>query len=272
MESSARFRAKGIGKKTEDGSWLFRNVDLEVDNGVLTITGPSGVGKSTLLKCINQTITMDEGQVWLHDKTPDQWGIPTWRSKVMYIPQRTAIMEGTPLDFVEEVRKFGAHKKNAHSYDDPVQIALDWGIRPDLWHSRWSNLSGGEMQRISLAIGCSFRPEVLLLDEPTSALDEESCSKVEKTLGQINCVWVTHNPQQAKRISSAGTLVMRGGDNSEYHGPSGVVVEEDGVHGHGHGGAETRSSSNTAHTTTTTITTTTTASSSSKNTHVNGAH
>ncbi|KAG0020134.1 hypothetical protein BGZ80_004724 [Entomortierella chlamydospora] len=221
------FRAKGIGKKREDGTWLFRNVDLEVKNGVLTVTGPSGVGKSTLLKCINQTTPMDEGQVWLNNKTPDQLGIPTWRSRIMYIPQRTATMEGTPTDFLEVVRKFGTHKKK-DTYDDPVQIALDWGIRPELWHSKWSMLSGGEMQRISLAIGCSFHPDILLLDEPTSALDEESCDKVEKTLKELNCIWVTHNPQQAERVSSAGTFRMRGGDNSSPSSLSGVVVDENG--------------------------------------------
>ncbi|KAG9066934.1 hypothetical protein KI688_012846 [Linnemannia hyalina] len=213
--SSPLFRAKDIGKKNSDGTWLFRNIDIDFSHGVMTITGPSGVGKSTLLKCINQTIVMDEGQVWLDDKIGFISFLDEVISKIMYIPQRTTIMESTPLDFLEEVRAFSTHKRNKDSYDDPVQIALDWGIRPHLWHKKWNTLSGGEMQRISLAIGCSFRPEILLLDEPTSALDEISCEKVEKTLGQLNCLWVTHNPQQAHRINSAGELVMRGGDNRE---------------------------------------------------------
>ncbi|KAF9087327.1 hypothetical protein BGX23_008208 [Mortierella sp. AD031] len=139
-------------------------------------------------------------------------------------------MEGTPLDFLEEVRAFTAHKRNNDSFDDPVQIALDWGIRPHLWHKKWNTLSGGEMQRISLAIGCSFRPEILLLDEPTSALDEASCEKVEKTLGQLNCLWVTHNPQQAHRINTAGELVMRGGDNREP--PLEVSVDDENNNNH----------------------------------------
>ncbi|KAG0369187.1 hypothetical protein BGZ54_000118 [Gamsiella multidivaricata] len=222
MSSQVLFSAKGLGKKKEDGSWLFRNIDIEVKQGVLTVTGPSGVG------------------------TPDQWGIANWRTKVMYIPQRTAVMEGTPLDFLEEVRKFKTHKKN-DNYDDPVQIGLDWGVRPELWHSKWNSLSGGEMQRISLAIACSFRPEILLLDEPTSALDEESCNKVEKTLRQLNCIWVTHNPQQAKRVSSAGTLTMRGGDDSEPSSPLGITVEEDGVHGHGKGNGSAANRSSNGH-------------------------
>ncbi|KAF9332109.1 hypothetical protein BG006_005026 [Podila minutissima] len=218
--SHSTFRAKGIGKKNTDGSWLFRNVDIEMSQGVLTIAGPSGVGKSTLLKCINQTIVMDEGQLWLDDKTPEQWGIPTWRSRIMYIPQRTAMLEGTPLDFLERVHSFAVHRRAKTTYADPIEIALDWGIRPELWHSRWNTLSGGEMQRISLAIGCSLQPDILLLDEPTSALDEESCAKVEKTLSQVNCIWVTHNPQQAKRISSAGHLNMRGGDHDGSQSPT----------------------------------------------------
>ncbi|KAF9110101.1 hypothetical protein BGX27_006781 [Mortierella sp. AM989] len=200
--------------------------------------------KTTLLKCINQTMPMDEGQLWLNNKTPDQLGIPAWRSRVMYIPQRTVTMEGTPTDFLEEVRKFNVHKNSKNTQDDPVQIALDWGVRPDLWHSKWSNLSGGEMQRISLAIGCSFRADILLLDEPTSALDEESCEKVEKTLGQLNCIWVTHNPHQAERISNAGTLVMRGGDNSPANSLSGVVVDQHEARGNGKANGSTQGQNN----------------------------
>ncbi|KAG0019639.1 hypothetical protein BGZ81_009643 [Podila clonocystis] len=184
---------------------------------------------------------MDEGQLWLDEKTPEQWGIPTWRSRVMYIPQRTAVLEGTPLDFVEQVRSFAVHRRAKTVHADPVEIALEWGIRPELWHSRWNTLSGGEMQRISLAIGCSMQPDILLLDEPTSALDEESCAKVEKTLRQVNCIWVTHNPQQAKRIATAGQLNMQGGDHdgSQSPTPTPSQREEVNVNSHESRGSDT---------------------------------
>ncbi|KAG9319853.1 hypothetical protein KVV02_007893 [Mortierella alpina] len=88
--------------------------------------------------------------------------------------------------------------------------------------------------------------------KPTSALDESSCGQVEQTLGQLNCIWVTHNPQQAKRISTAGQLDMRAGDNSQQGSPSEVVVEDDGVHGngkgHGHGRNDTHNSDTSAST------------------------
>ncbi|KAF9366375.1 hypothetical protein BGX34_003654 [Mortierella sp. NVP85] len=163
MASSSLFRAVNVGKKKDDGTWLFRNVNIELQKGILTITGPSGVGKSTLLKCINQILTMDEGQVYLQDK-----------------------------------------------YDD-----RPFGVNPNL------------------VILLRVAPKNNL--EPTSALDEESCNMVENTLGEYNCIWITHNPPQAKRISTAGTLTMRGGDNSPSASPLGIFIEEDGLRGHGKG-------------------------------------
>ncbi|KAF9161907.1 hypothetical protein DFQ26_004028 [Actinomortierella ambigua] len=230
--STSLLCGRRLGKKRLDGSWLFRNVDVDLKEGILAITGPSGVGKSTLLKCICQIIPLDEGQLWLRGKTPEELTFPVWRSKVMYVPQRTPVMEGTPMDFLETARSFAVYKKRKDSFDDPAEIALDWKVRPELWHKRWNTLSGGEMQRISIAIAVSFQPEVLLLDEPSSALDDESVHLVENTLLQLNCFWITHSPSQAKRIASSGHLVMRGGDQTQSPLQN-VAVDEDQNSGNG---------------------------------------
>ncbi|KAG0235591.1 hypothetical protein BGW42_005030 [Actinomortierella wolfii] len=71
------------------------------------------------------------------------------------------------------------------------------------------------MQRISIAIAVSFQPDVLLLDEPSSALDDQSVQLVESTLRQLNCLWITHSPEQAKRIGTGGHLIVRGGDQNQ---------------------------------------------------------
>ncbi|KAG9299529.1 hypothetical protein G9A89_020700 [Geosiphon pyriformis] len=198
-----RFEVNNLGKKKPDGSFLFRNVDIFLNDGeILAVTGPSGVGKTTLLKCIAELTSFEEGALYLNNKIPEHYTIPMWRTRVMYVPQRSAIMPGTPLEFVERIRAYATQQKNKNNHGDPVEISSRWNISEDLWHQDFNQLSGGEMQRIALAIALSCKPDVLLLDEPTSALDPQTCLLVEETLREYACIWVTHNPEQEKRVAA----------------------------------------------------------------------
>ena len=101
-------------------------------------------------------------------------GIPSYRTRVLYVPQRPALLPGSPHDFLVAITNFNIHKSHARKSSDGTakdvmkrafDIAESWGVDPELWTRGWINLSGGEGQRILLATAMSLNTaEVILLD------------------------------------------------------------------------------------------------------------
>ena len=87
----------------------------------------------------------------------------------MYIPQRPTAHPGCPLDLFNIVKKYSSQKAKEH-VGDPVRIGLNWNLSESHFTEKWSNLSGGEMQRCALAIALCFNPDVLLLDGKSLAI------------------------------------------------------------------------------------------------------
>jgi ATPase subunit of ABC transporter with duplicated ATPase domains len=86
-----------------------------------------------------------------------------------------------------------------------MDIALDWDIEAKTWDQSWDEISGGEAQRLSLAIALALDPDVLMLDEPTSSCDKAGALKIEQTLVERNAtvLMVSHSDEQLERFCTS---------------------------------------------------------------------
>ncbi|KAF8964695.1 P-loop containing nucleoside triphosphate hydrolase protein [Flammula alnicola] len=212
----------------EKGSNIFSNISFSLHEGdVLVLQGRSGSGKSTLLKCIAH-LAMHSGDSLYRGATPQEYGIPAYRTRVLYVPQRPALLPGSPYDFLVSITNLQAHQALRDiegTTEDVIKRAFEvgeaWGVDPDLWSRPWMNLSGGEGQRILLAAALSLNTaEVLLFDEPTSALDTETSLLVENLiLEKVRSagttvkamIWITHSPEQSRRVGTRFIYLSAGG-------------------------------------------------------------
>lgn len=161
----ASFSVENMGKKI-DNRWLFRGVSFSVEPGeIVCLSAPSGSGKTTLLRCLAELSVYDTGSIRLDGMTPQAYGIPQYRTKVQYLPQRPGLLPGTPRDFFERIKQFASRTNvTKEYYEQPSEIAREWDLPVKSWDQAWQTLSGGEQQRMMLAMALALQPEILLLD------------------------------------------------------------------------------------------------------------
>jgi len=187
------------------GRELYRDLSLELEVGsVIAVRGRSGAGKSQFLRQLaglDPEVEGSEswGEMTLDGRTPHEWGAQAWRAEVSYIPQVVPPMPGTPLEFAERIADLRVQRER--DADDPLDLGRSWGLVATQWSSPWNSLSVGERQRALLAVQLARNPAILLLDEPTASLDTDSIAAVEETLMTRTCIWVTHQPEQARRVA-----------------------------------------------------------------------
>jgi ABC-type iron transport system FetAB ATPase subunit len=167
---------------------------------IVAVRGPSGSGKSLLLRAIAD-LDPAEGGVSLDGTARDRIPAPEWRRRVAYVPAESGWWDD----------RVGAHFPAGGNGEliaalglDPA--ALDWEVR---------RLSTGERHRLAIARALALEPEVWLFDEPTAALDAEAARRVEAVISQGRArgaaiLLVTHDDAQAARLADR-TLTMAGG-------------------------------------------------------------
>ena len=186
--------------RSVDGKVLFEGINLQLHSGgCLSVQGPTGSGKSQFLKSVAWLVSPSEGRIEWEGRGPEQWTIPVWRSHICYVAQHLAPVGYSPWEYWERAISLDVRGKSALL--DPKEIGRQWSFDEEKWMQPWSTLSGGEIQRVALAVACALKPSVLLLDEPTSALDEETTRKVEAFLRGKTMIWVTHDGGQAQRVA-----------------------------------------------------------------------
>ena len=218
-------RLKNIYKTFGDLE-VIKGIDLEINNGeVISIIGPSGTGKSTLLRCINCLEMADQGEIQIEDycvninkitKADKQWirrntgmvfqGFYLFNNKTVL----QNITEG--LIVVKKIKKNEAEEK-AFKILEQVGLLEKKDCYP-------SSLSGGQQQRVAIGRALALEPKILLFDEPTSALDPELVNEVlvliKELAGQNQTMLiVTHEINFARNVSDRVCFMDQG-----------VIVEE----------------------------------------------
>ncbi|WP_299332540.1 phosphate ABC transporter ATP-binding protein PstB [Haloplanus sp.] len=221
----------------------LKGVSMEIpEESVTALIGPSGCGKSTYLRCLNRmndriSAARVDGSVQFDGKEIYQDGI-----NLVELRKRVGMVFQSPNPFPKSIRDNISYGPRKHGDIDTgllarllgrddsdaerklVERALKQAALWDEVHDRLDDnalgLSGGQQQRLCIARCLSVDPEVILMDEPASALDPIATAKIEDLIDDLSeeytVVIVTHNMQQAARISDQTAVFLTGGELVEY--------------------------------------------------------
>lgn len=208
-----------------DNFHALKDINMDIgENEITALIGPSGCGKSTLLKSLNRMNDLVEGcriegEILLdgEDIYNEDFDVNLLRKRVGMVFQKP---NPFPMSIYDNIaygpRTHGI--KNKSQLDEIVEKSLRaaaiWDEVKDNLKRSALRLSGGQQQRLCIARALAVEPEVLLMDEPTSALDPISTSKIEELVQELKkqytIVIVTHNMQQAARISDKTAFLLSG--------------------------------------------------------------
>ena len=209
-----------------------RDVDLDIAaNAVTAFIGPSGCGKSTILRCFNRMNDLVptarvEGQVTFDGEDIYAPGV-----QPVEVRRRIGLVFQRPNPFPMSIYENVAYGPRRHGENDRAKLdeivercirrAALWDeVKDDYRKKSGLALSGGQQQRLCIARTLATDPEVVLMDEPCSALDPIATLKIEELISELRqtytIVIVTHNMQQASRVSNRTAFFTMGDDRAGY--------------------------------------------------------
>jgi len=228
MSANTVVRAENVDVWYNDEQAL-QDISLEIpENQVTAMIGPSGCGKSTFLRCINRMNDLIdaarvEGDLYLRGKNVYDDDVDP-----VALRRRVGMVFQSPNPFPKSIYDnvaYGLKIQNKDGdYDEIVETSLKraalWDEVKDRLDESGLELSGGQQQRLCIARAIAPDPEVILMDEPASALDPVATSQIEDLISELaeeyTVVIVTHNMQQAARISNKTAVFLTGGELVEF--------------------------------------------------------
>lgn len=186
---------------------IFENINFSIFPGEsISITGKSGMGKSTLLKILNRLLEHDNGVILYKGKSIKDYSPIELRKEIAYLPQTPYLIEGTVKDNLELAAKISSNR-NFSSILEKV------GLSEAYLNKNAAELSTGQKQRVSLARTLLNPSRILLLDEPNSALDEENSKILLDTLDLLikednkAIILISHDVAFSKQLSQRFLLL-----------------------------------------------------------------
>ncbi len=198
---------------------LLDDVSLSIRGGDrIAIVGPTGSGKTLLLRSLAKLDPLDAGEVHWQGTSVRGNNIPKFRSEVIYLHQRPALVEGSVEDNLRQPFALRVHQDKQFNPDRLAELLSSLSRDESFLSRQQRDLSGGESQLTSLLRAIQLDPIILLLDEPTAALDADSTSLVETLVTSWfdemplsrATVWVTHDHDQSKRVSTSVLKIHKG--------------------------------------------------------------
>lgn len=212
--------ARDLGRRHPGGDgWLFHDIDIDLQAGDrLALVGPTGSGKSLILRALALLDPFDSGEVlWRGRPVPDA-DVPSYRSQVTYLQQRSPLVRGTVEENLRVPFDLQARRRLPFPRDEALHLLETLGAGEDFLAKKGANLSGGERQIVGLLRAFLAQPTVLLLDEPTASLDRDSATSVEALVlawqaeapESRTYLWVSHDPEQVVRVAERALKLARG--------------------------------------------------------------
>jgi len=218
-------------------SLALRDVSIDIPrNKITALIGPSGCGKSTLLRCFNRMNDLIPGFRLRGEIRFDGENVFTSDTDPVALRRRIGMVFQKPNPFPKSIYQNVAWGARINGFRGDMDELVERSLRrAALWdevknklHRSGLELSGGQQQRLCIARTLAVEPEVILMDEPCSALDPISTARVEDLMDDLKdeytIVIVTHNMQQARRVSDMTACLMLDDSSKDGH-RIGVIAE-----------------------------------------------